>query len=228
MSTTSFSVPIRLYHRTLDAADVLQSVQLVGQMTDAMGAIFRATWPVIFGAKIGVGYMRASSGTAYPAIFWGDPAASDTPTWTTEDISSPSNVDAAPHNSNPLALLVSGSTLYAFWITKPIIGPVILNELLWASYDGSSWTDLGAFWSPQDATNFIDDFVSSPSPFIRSDGSIGMAIMRVNPSYDWDWPNNLGFETSVAGFMFCALGPVVVALVRRARVFYYKPFFPPR
>lgn len=191
--TSPSSAPSQIYHRTLDATDTLGASQATGGFVAAAGDSYSTNItsgpPVLFDGKVMMPFPEApGSDVHYPSLLIGDPAGSDSPSWSIEPISTVTSVGARPlHNSAFIALVVDGSDLVVYWATdmEGVTSPwVWFNELYRNRRSGGVWDTDELVFSPSSPTNPNDDFIHNISVMALADGTLYPLIQRVNPSFD--------------------------------------------
>jgi hypothetical protein len=201
------------FHRSLSAAGALGTEQTLFQSNTghAIGV------PVLWNSKVWVPYADNTGANYYPWVAVGDPAGAADPSWTTEQISAAVKI-MPPNNSDNAAsfAIVKDGQLYVFWVTPiPTFGSGGMNSIYYAVRNGS-WAAPVLFHT-EAASNASQDWFHNLSVTLRSDGQFVMLVDRIHRT-------GAGNTWSVTGF----LGEPLAVASRRSRVFYRKPFFPPR
>jgi len=221
LGKNTLAFPTFLRHRALPNGGALGADQQITELRfgeNAVGA------PSIWNGKLAFPYGQQYSDVfpypRRPAIAYGDPAGNTTPAWTTEIVDSTGIVRGGLIEDHYLFTLVNGSSLEYFWADDPDFLPAgTLNSLYRTTNSGSGWSASIVFFT--DAKLNSSDYLHNLSVTLLSNGQFGVLLDRQ--------PNAgvVGEHGSATGFI---LGgePEPAAAAGRSRVFYRKPFFPPR
>lgn len=205
MSKSPSTTPYRLYHRVLRSDDTLGDTQLVGiigRTGNSESSGQDPSSPIEVGGKLYLWYARGLSTTeTVPAVFIGSPSDSETPTWTTEDISDAlCAYDIQEWGANG-TLALDGGLLVAFWVTPtdPLtLTTLHLNDVYKSVMTDGNWSS-SLFWDPVDFQSGMGvDAVYGPSVAKIGD-QWAMIASHYGPRTQGP---SISFKHPVQGFMY--------------------------